>query len=351
MSNKLFPANFNRPKLSIPKTQSTPETDLVSRLKSLRGAGPGSSSPIPVRAHAALPAAAREPTIGFNTSNYGLLDAEDDVKDLVNHIPDFKDEAPEKVDAVEVRSVLAEARNALARAPKSGSEIPKKEKVPRKGSPPAEANGSEPSGGESDSGGDGKEVDESNEADDIIARLLDEIELERAGEPDARDDNEKKDTPAPKEDGSSKKGVTPPSAEGELQLPGVPKFVPMPPATTDAPDGDPIAKAFEAQILARMAALKSSKPSSGSVGGVDSLGLPSAPTTSVGKGAGKTSSVFKKEPELETWCMICHDDATVICHGCEGRLYCARCWKEGHMGPNVGWEEKAHEWERWKKPT
>ena len=270
------------------------------------------------------------------------------MKDLLNHIPDFKDEVPEKIDSVEFRSVLADARNVLARAPKSENEISKRGKVPKKGAPPAEASGSSSSDGESDVG---LENDESREADDIIAKLLDEIELEQADEPEAEENNKKKEISPPKEEASSKQEATPPSAEDDLQLPVVPQSAPVPPTTTDAQDDDPIAKAFEAQILARMAALKNPKPSSGSAGAVDSLGLPSAPTSSVGRGSGTTSSVFRKEPDLETWCVICQDDATVICYGCEEKLYCARCWKEGHIGPDVGWEERSHEWEKWKKPT
>jgi hypothetical protein len=54
--------------------------------------------------------------------------------------------------------------------------------------------------------------------------------------------------------------------------------------------------------------------------------------------------------EIETWCIICQDDATVECVGCDGDLYCAKCWKEGHIGPDVGWEERRHEWLKYKKP-
>ena len=83
------------------------------------------------------------------------------------------------------------------------------------------------------------------------------------------------------------------------------------------------------------------------------LVLPSTPNTAPRRKS-TSQSVNTKMPQysdrdIETWCVICNDDATVRCLGCEGDLYCAKCWKEGHMGKEVGYDEKTHRWVKYKQ--
>ena len=75
--------------------------------------------------------------------------------------------------------------------------------------------------------------------------------------------------------------------------------------------------------------------------------FPSAPTSA--PSAKKPNSTQKKpqkfsEAEIDSWCIICCGDAKVRCQGCAGDLYCWSCWKEGHTGPDAGFEEKRHRW-------
>jgi hypothetical protein len=170
--------------------------------------------------------------------------------------------------------------------------------------------------------------DESREAQDIVARLLDEVNLERSNEPNDREATQEK----PEKGGEEEPG---------LSLPSAPSKLPEPPS-----GAEPSKKSidFESDIAARMAVLKG-------LGSTNELGLPSAPTF---KPLDKpVKGLMKKytDEEVESWCIICQDDATVKCMGCDGDLYCASCWKEGHMGPDVGWEERRHKWTKFRKPN
>lgn len=76
--------------------------------------------------------------------------------------------------------------------------------------------------------------------------------------------------------------------------------------------------------------------------GDDGLNLPSVPTTIRKPGSSVKAAAAAPTDETETWCIICFVDAQVKCLGCDGDLYCTKCWMEGHRGEDAGFEEKRH---------
>ena len=327
---------------TIPK-QSTPESDLSSRIRSLRN---GSSSLSPAPKSSQAPAAPAS-NVGFTEDPDPLRNPVDvDDKTLEELLADLGPEEQWKLDSDEpddIRKLLDEAKSALSRdEAKAASQTedmtdkeaeepgkPRKDFLTRDLDMSVFTLDDEEDGGNEAPARNSKLEDESREVRDVVARLLDEVNLERGAEP--KGDERGSDSQQKEDEGDT-----------ELLLPSAPSKLPEPAAAE--PESSKKSLDFESDIAARMAALKG-------LGATNELGLPSAPTF---KPADKpVKGVMKKyaDEEIDSWCIICQDDATVKCLGCDGDLYCAKCWKEGHMGPDVGWEEKRHKWTKFKKPN
>lgn len=175
-----------------------------------------------------------------------------------------------------------------------------------------------------------KKKNEDEEADDIISRVMAELAIaKKYGDLEETPDQASsltepqagaKETRSPKGDGEN---------DGDLSLPSAPSTIPQ--------DDLDRTQALEDALTARLAALSKSSPTPG-----DSLGLPSAPSFSPAKKVIKSNLPKFTDEEIDSWCIICNDDATLKCMGCDGDLYCQNCWMEGHRGESAGYEERKH---------
>ncbi|CAG8953064.1 hypothetical protein HYFRA_00003258 [Hymenoscyphus fraxineus] len=373
----------SKPSIPHPShNETTPESDLSARLRSLRNGSSPSPSPTPVPAlltndktsqnHISIPQPHVTTSVGDGERD-PLTHPEDlDERTLEELLADLEmgDEwGLEPDDPEDVRRLLDEARGVLARDEgtsqgKDGNE--KKEARDEKGKGKGRETGGEyltrgldmsvftstvdededgderSENGDAEREGEGKAGEdgldnESREVRDIVRKLMDEVNLEKEDE-DNHTSDPKSSSPSPSKE---KQPPTP------FSLPSAPSTLPSQPPSRKSLD-------FDKDITSRLSALSNPNPTlnlpSAPTSNPDPLGLPSAPTfkPSDKPVPGIAKNVFLDE-EIDSWCVICQDDATVRCLGCEGDLYCAGCWKEGHMGSEVGLEERGHRWERFRK--
>jgi hypothetical protein len=170
-----------------------------------------------------------------------------------------------------------------------------------------------------------KKATAEDEADDVISRVMAELEISKKYDPPSPPSET--DTP---ESRDKKKETQEDTTDSGLQLPSAPKDLPA--------DDFTRSQAFEDAFTARLAALAAPSPPQ-----TDSLGLPSAPSFAPRKKPPVATNLQERlDDEIDTWCIICQDDATLKCLGCDGDLYCQNCWMEGHRGESAGFEERRH---------
>ncbi|TKX23295.1 hypothetical protein C1H76_4362 [Elsinoe australis] len=173
-----------------------------------------------------------------------------------------------------------------------------------------------------------QDKEDERDAEDYIAKVLAELEVDRKyGGPEAEEERDQ--GPEREEEG----GEDDADVKGELDLPSAPSELPSsPPAPTETADD---------ALTARFAKL--------------GLALPSTPKFSPSKKPPIAGSVKKSnlptytDEDIDSWCCICNEDATIRCIGCEGDLYCAACWKDGHgTGPG---QERGHRAVEYRRDT
>jgi hypothetical protein len=149
------------------------------------------------------------------------------------------------------------------------------------------------------------ERDDDEEADAHVQRVLAALALdEKYGETEADGEEE--------------------GSDAELALPCAPTGLPCSPAR------EPESSVDDA-LSARFASL--------SLPGVP-LFNPAQKPVNIQKSVRKSNLPKYTDEDMESWCCICNEDATVKCIGCDGDLYCQECWSEGHG--NASGQERGH---------
>ncbi|KAI1392733.1 uncharacterized protein F4822DRAFT_392007 [Hypoxylon trugodes] len=210
----------------------------------------------------------------------------------------------------------------------------------------------------SDDDSDGEQM--TREADDILAQAMDEVDLEKANEPPPSQSEPGPTSPShdvkPPTQGDQIDNPKPAQEIGEtdpFNLPAVPSDLQDQPGVPDSSQDDKDDADFAASITSRMAALRVNVSTtrtlpSAPTSAVDDFGLPAAPTFAPADrpAPGLIKRYGFTDEDQKTWCVVCLEDGTIRCLDCDDDVYCARCWREMHVGPSAGYDERGHRWEK-----
>lgn len=172
--------------------------------------------------------------------------------------------------------------------------------------------------------------DMTRDADEVVAKLRDEMEVEASSAEDRPEVTIEEDS---RQVGNAL------SAAPDLTLPSVPSNLEDLPTVPSARAGS----ADLDDITARMAALRAAPdPVAGDE--EESFVLPSVPCSAPsGKPINRLATKTKyTDDDMDGWCTVCLEDATLQCRGCDDDVYCTRCWREMHIGPAAGFDERSH---------
>ncbi|QBZ62501.1 hypothetical protein PoMZ_11382 [Pyricularia oryzae] len=215
------------------------------------------------------------------------------------------------------------------------------------------------------SAGDDSEDDKRNqaEAENIVSQAFDEAKFDREISTPLGENSEEQrplssqrslstsheqDARRPDDRQASPLDDAPTAAKESLSLPAVPNSLPGPaPTTTTTATPVTTGDDFESDISRRLAALRG-LGGSGS-GGDGDLALPSVPSFQPAANNNNNESRVKStggytDEDEEGWCLICLEDATSICDGCDGDVYCDGCWWDMHLGPEAAFDGSHKRW-------
>ena len=254
---------------------------------------------------------------------YSFQTDDNELEDLLSGIPEDETighNVPEPSDA-EVQALLLE----LADSVPQDSEITQ-DKI-------KSHQEEEPKDQDEDDDSDGEAM--TKEVDDVIARFRDELELEK--------NNPEEPSPEIRRNEAEDTDEEPPENNDEAdETEGLNTSIAFPEAPTDGSTQDtsaPQNTTFDS-LTSRLSALRS--PPNPSAEDDPSLALPSVPSSAPDNVKRLTSKTNYTDADMEKWCIVCLEDATVRCVGCDDDHYCLRCWKEMHIGPRAGYDERSH---------
>ncbi|KAH7156645.1 hypothetical protein EDB81DRAFT_757088 [Dactylonectria macrodidyma] len=322
---RVAPTKINVDPIERKKTP-TREEALALRLKSLRdqdSTSPVASRP-PQKADASSPAASAPARDVPKTSAPEEQDDDDmdavfqtddqTLEELLGDVGADDDEFKADPDDERVKALLEELAQAIPKDTEEGGKD--------SGKDGKDSKDKDVDSDDSDDEGMKRDVD------DVLARFRDELELEAAlakDDPPEGDDNDNA-----KDEASS----VLPSTESGFSLPD------LPPTLEDLPSArtDRAASTDLDDLTARMAALRAPTTGSDSV-----LDLPDVPTDAPSKSVKRlTSRTNYTDDDVDSWCTVCLEDATLRCLGCDDDVYCTRCWREMHVGPAAAFDDRSH---------
>lgn len=164
-----------------------------------------------------------------------------------------------------------------------------------------------------------------NEVDDVIARYRDELEVEKS----LLEEEEEEEPKASDEEDDGQETYT----SSNMEFPSIPSEL-------GGNDLNASPSSDLNDLQARMASLR--LPSVGATD--DGLDLPSVPSS---RPSGKPVKRLETrtnytDDDVDSWCTVCLEDATLRCKGCDDDVYCTRCWKEMHLGPSAAFDDRSH---------
>lgn len=244
---------------------------------------------------------------------------------LADITPDENQARPEEPSDEQVKALLEQLSKA----------------VPNEG---VDSRGAKDGNGDKKSDSDNSEGEEMNrKADEVMERFCDEAEIDAGRQRDMDQDSDKQsknegDDYDEDDDDNDEEGDPATKASGDIDMPSLPSNLEDLPTPSS---GAPKPKTVD-DIAARMAALRA--PSHEEDEGEASLNLPSVPTS---RPAGKpvkrlTSRTNYTDDDVDSWCTVCLEDATLRCLGCDNDVYCTRCWREMHVGPAAAFDDRTH---------